>query len=333
MSKNDPILITGAGGHVGSVSKTMIEMLLKDGYRIRGFVRADDERAEALRRIGAEVFVGDLLNPEDIANAMKGCRRVYFSMSLNPYYADATILMAAVAKAQGNIEVLVNISEYEQSRMTYDLMTSPRVARLQEFGGLVADWSPQQRAHWASEQALKWSGLPIVNVQATMFAENPIISWFILKPMLESGELRLPFGDQRLAPIAAYDVAEFCAKVLSDPQPYLRKDYVLTGPRLVGGRDLAEIYSALLGRNITYVPKDPETWSKMFIDTALADKPHVAEHLRTLVLLVAGGFYNVVTDKLEQMLSRTPKEPSWAFAQQPLLKQALQRNETSRTSS
>jgi len=29
MSKNGPILITGAGGAVGSVSKKMIEMLLK----------------------------------------------------------------------------------------------------------------------------------------------------------------------------------------------------------------------------------------------------------------------------------------------------------------
>lgn len=333
MSKNDPILITGAGGHVGSVSKTMIEMLLKDGYRVRGFVRADDERAEVLRRMGAEVFVGDLLDPADIATALKDCRRVYFSMSLNPYYADAVILMATVAKAQGSIEVFLNISEYEQSRMTYDLMTSPRDARLKELGGLVADWSPQERAHWAAERALEWSGLPVVNVHATIFVENPIIAWFPLKPMLATGVLHLPFGDQKLAPIAAYDVAEICAKILMNPEPHLHKNYVLTGPQQVGGHDLAEIYSALVGRSIEYVPNDIEAWSKAFIDPALVGKAHVTEHLRTLVLLIAGGFYSVVTDKLEQMLGRAPKDTAWALAQQPLLKQALQQREMSKAGS
>ncbi|WP_050386531.1 NAD(P)H-binding protein [Bradyrhizobium pachyrhizi] len=322
MSKNDPILITGAGGAVGSVSKKMIEMLLKDGHRVRGFVRTDDERAQALRTMGVEVFVGDLLNPEDLAKAIKGCRRVYFSMSLNPYYTDATILLAAVARAQGNIEVFVNISEYEQSRMTYDLMTSSREVRAKEFGGLIADWSPQQRAHWSSEQALKWSGLPVVNIQATIFYENPIVSRFVLKPMLESGELHLPFGRQKLSPIAAYDVAELCAKILAEPKGHLNKDYVLTGPELIGAQDLAESYSTVIGRKITYVPHDPDEWSKAFIDKALAHNPHVAAHLKTLVKFVAGGFYNRVTGQLEELLGRAPKETLWALTQLPGLKKA-----------
>lgn len=325
MSKKVPILITGAGGAVGSVSKKIIELLLADGHRVRGFVRTDDERAEALRVMGAEVFVGDLMNPADIANAMTGCRRVYFSMSLNPYYTDATILMAAVARAQGNIEVFVNISEYEQSRMTYNLMTSSRDARSSELGGLVADWSPQQRAHWSSEQALKWSGLPVVNIQATIFFENPIVSSFVLKGGLESGELHLPFGRQKLAPIAAHDVAALCAKILSNPQPHLHKDYVLTGPQLMSADDLAAIYSILVGHRVTYVPDDPEAWSKRLIDATVGDRPHVAAHLRTLVLLVAGGFYNVVTVELEQLLGRAPKDPLWALAQHPRLAQAMSR--------
>jgi len=35
--------------------------------------------------------------------------------------------------------------------------------------------SPQQRQHWLSEQVLAWSGLPVVNIRATMFVENPIL--------------------------------------------------------------------------------------------------------------------------------------------------------------
>jgi NAD(P)H dehydrogenase (quinone) len=61
MSKRPPILITGAGGEVGSVSRTMTHMLLEQQYPVRAFVRRDDERAGALRTAGAQVFVGDLL--------------------------------------------------------------------------------------------------------------------------------------------------------------------------------------------------------------------------------------------------------------------------------
>jgi NAD(P)H dehydrogenase (quinone) len=67
-------------------------------------------------------------------------------MSLNPYYVDANIMMAAAARALGDIEIFVNISEYEQSFMTFDKMTAPRGDRLAWLGGLTSDWSPQQRA-------------------------------------------------------------------------------------------------------------------------------------------------------------------------------------------
>ena len=314
MSKRNPILITGAGGEVGSVSKTMIDMLLEQQYPVRAFVRRDDERAEALRRRGAEVFVGDLLNVADVAAALKGCRRVYFSMSLNPYYTDASILMTAAARAQREIEVFVNISEFEQSYMTFDQMTGAYEKRLEWLGGLVAQWSPQQRAHWASEQALKWSGLPVVNIRATMFVENPILSWFPLKQLLAASELHLPFGTQKIAPIAAYDVAEVCTKVLIDPSAHISMSYELTGPELKDMHGFAGDYGAALGRRISYVPQDLDTWIETYINSVIASRsPHIAEHLGTITRLVAGGRYDVVSGELERLLGRAPKSVSWAW--------------------
>ena len=266
MLKRPPILITGAGGEVGSVSRTMINMLLENQYPVRAFVRREDERAEALRRAGAQVFVGDLLNVADVAAALKGCRRVYFSMSLNTYYTDATILLAAAARAQGDIEIFVNISEFEQTFMTFNRMTAAREARLAWLGGSVSEWSPQQRAHWSSEQALQWSGLPVVNIRATMFAENPILSWFPLKQLLTAGELHLPFGTQKIAPIAAYDVAEISAKILIDPSPHISMSYALTGPVLKDMDGFAEDYGAALGRKIVYVPQELDAWIETYIN-------------------------------------------------------------------
>ncbi|MFI7130323.1 NAD(P)H-binding protein [Nonomuraea sp. NPDC050153] len=312
MPEHDPILITGAGGEVGSVSRVMVQMLLAQGRRVRAFVRRDDERAHALRRAGAEVIVGDLLNVAQVTAALKGCRRVYFSMSLSPYYTDALTLMAAAARAQGGMEVFVNISEYEQSYMTFEKMSAPDEERRAWLGGLVTDWSPQQRAHWISEQVLDWSGLPTVNVRATIFVENPILTMLALEP-LRRGELRLPFGSQRVAPIAGHDVAELCVKILVDPAPYLSKSYALTGSELKDMHGFAEDYGAALGRHVAYVPENVETWNETYVDRALAGNPHAAEHLKTLTRLLAGGRYDVVSDELATLLGRRPKDVRWAL--------------------
>ncbi|MET3923102.1 NAD(P)H-binding protein [Arthrobacter sp. UYEF20] len=321
MTERNPILITGAAGEIGGVSRTMVDMLLLQGHPVRAFVRQDDERAHSLRQAGAEVFVGDLLNIADVTAALKGCRRIYFSMSLSPYYTDAVALMAAAARAQGDIEVFVNISEYEQWFMPFEKMTAPVEERRSWLGGLVTDWSPQQRAHWVAEQVLDWSGLPTVNVRAAIFVENPILTWLALEP-LGNGELRLPFDAQRFAPIAGYDVAELCTKILLDPAPHISNSYELTGPELKDMNEFADDYAAALGRQVTYVPEDVETWNKQYVDSALAAYPHIAEHLKALTRLVAGGRYGAagVSEQLETLLGRPPKTLRWALENHPRIR-------------
>jgi uncharacterized protein YbjT (DUF2867 family) len=320
MTEDNPMLITGAGGQVGGVSRVIVDMLLEQGHPVRAFMRRDDERAQSLREAGAEVVVGDLLRPADVAAALKGVRRVYFSMGAQPYYADALTVMAAAARAQGGIEAFVHLSNYEQSYMTLEKMTAPDDERRSWLGGLVADWSPQQRAHWVCERVLDWSGLPTVNVRATIFAESPHLTWMQQGP-LSNGELRLPFGDRRLAPIAVHDLAEVCVKILVDPAPHLSKSYALTGPELKDMYGFAEDYAAALGRKVVYVPEEVEAWNEAFIDEAVLQEAlgdpaaarHVAEHLRIQARLIAGGRYDVRSDQLETLLGRPPRTVRWAL--------------------
>ena len=63
-----PILVTGAAGRVGGIGRTVTELLLKQGKAVRAMVRNEDERAQALRDMGAEVVVGNLLD----LNSMHG---------------------------------------------------------------------------------------------------------------------------------------------------------------------------------------------------------------------------------------------------------------------
>jgi uncharacterized protein YbjT (DUF2867 family) len=68
-----PILVTGAAGRVGGVGRTVTELLLKQGKPARAMVRKEDERAQALRDLGAEVVAGDLLDLESMHRAIAGC--------------------------------------------------------------------------------------------------------------------------------------------------------------------------------------------------------------------------------------------------------------------
>jgi NAD(P)H dehydrogenase (quinone) len=198
-------------------------------------------------------------------------------------------------------------------------MTAPTEDRRAWLGGLVTEWSPQQRAHWVAERMLEWSGLPTVNIRAAMFVENPLMTWLALEP-LSRGELRLPFGHHPLAPIAGYDVAEVSAKILADPAPHISKSYELNGPELKDMHGFAEDFAAALGRQVTYVPEEVETWNESFVDSALAEFPHTAEHMKTLTRLMAGGGYRGATDQLETLLGREPKTVRWALGHHPRIR-------------
>ena len=98
MSISSPILVTGAAGRVGGVGRMVVEALRRRDLPVRALVRREDERAEALRALGADVVVGDLTRAEDVARALADCRRLYFGMSVSAQYLEATVTAAAVAR-------------------------------------------------------------------------------------------------------------------------------------------------------------------------------------------------------------------------------------------
>jgi len=75
------------------VSRQVIEDLRERGERVRALVHRDDARADPLRKLGAEVVVGDLTEPQDVVDAMNGVDRMFFSMSVSPDYLKATVVI------------------------------------------------------------------------------------------------------------------------------------------------------------------------------------------------------------------------------------------------
>src|SRR4029077_6103680 len=145
----------------------------------------------------------------------------------SPGYLEATVTMAAVAREVG-VEVLVNMSQMTVSEMDIH-RTSP---------------SRQQRQHWLGEQALLWSGLPVVTVRPTIFLDTFLT--LAGTSVRERGQIELPFGQGKTNPVAAAEVARVVAAVLADPAPHLGRIYELTGPRSQDLHGMAREFSETL---------------------------------------------------------------------------------------
>lgn len=257
-----PILITGAAGNVGGIGRTLTKLLLDEGHRVRAMVRRQDERAEALAVLGAEVIVGDLLDLKSMHAAVEGCERVYFGMSVSASYLEATVNAAAVARHHG-VKAFVNMSQMTVSQMSIT-ETTP---------------SPQHKLHWLAEQALNWSGLPVVHVRPTMFMEGFFRQ--MCAPLLKrSNVISLPMGDGKTSPICAEDVARAVAAILTNPAPHIGHIYNLAGPHSETMTYYAAEFSEALGRTITYEDIAPGPWRERLVNWGLP--LHLIDHLTAL---------------------------------------------------
>jgi uncharacterized protein YbjT (DUF2867 family) len=280
---NGPILVTGAAGQLGAVGRTVTLLLLDRGLRVRAMVRREDDRSAALRAAGAEVVVGDLLEPANVYRVVNGCRRIYFGMSVSAGYLEATVTMAAVARELG-VNALVNISQMTVSQMSIQ-NTTP---------------SPQQRQHWLSEQVLAWSGLPVVTVRPTMFLESllPLAA----SSVRERSRIELPFGSGKTSPVAAADVASVVAAILADPAPHLGQLYELTGPRSQDMHGVAREFSDALNREVTYADIPPEHFERGLKRLGMPE--HLARHVVTMGELHRAGRYDRLADGVQRVTGR-----------------------------
>src|SRR3979411_2609573 len=283
MVNNGLILVTGAAGQVGSVGRTVVGLLLDQGLAVRAMVRREDERAASLRAAGAQVVVGDLLEPGDVYRVVSGCSRVYFGMSVSAGYLERACTLSAVAREPG-VSALVNMSQMTVSEMSIQ-NTTP---------------SHQQRQHWLSEQALAWSGLPVVTIRPTMFLESFLQ---LAAPSVRNRDRsQPPFGRGKPSPVAAADVAQVVAAVLADPVPHLGLIYELTGPQSQDMDGVAREFSEALNREITYSDISPEKWEQGLKMYGLPE--HLMGHLLTMGALHRAGRYDREADGVQRLTGR-----------------------------
>ena len=261
-----PILITGAaGGPQGSTGRVVTEIFLKQGIPVRAFVHRLDARSEELRRQGAEVVEGDLLNPASVQAAMKGVKRAYFTYPVTDGLLEAATIFAASAREAG-LEMVVNNSQFQgtlDDPAFRDLRYAPSFRNLQ---------------HRLADRIFDWAQVGAVHIQAPPYYEN--VRALVSRSVAAQNTAFLPWGDgDAVIPLAgAEDVARVAATLLASTEAPSQSVYPLvsTTPTV---REIVETLGRALGRPIRYVPITDEQWADAVKERL---NPHALDHLSHL---------------------------------------------------
>lgn len=275
---SEPIyLITGVTGATGGAAARELH---KQGRRVRGLIHKDDARAEALRTLGLETSVGDLLDLDSIRRAMEGVAGAYFVYPFQDGLIDAAAFTAQAAIETG-VKSLVNMSQ----------KSARREAK-----------SHAARDHWVSERVFDWSGVPTTHIRPTFFAEwlvYPGPGW-----QVKNGVIRFPLGRGRHAPIPAEDQGRLIAAVMTNPVPHAGKVYPLFGPIELDHYEIAEKLSATLGRPFRYEPLSIPQFVTEMQRSGLS--PRFIQHIASVAQDYQDGIFAGTNDTIETITGKPP---------------------------
>lgn len=227
------VLVTGAAGFLGA---HVVHALVHAGYEVRAFVRPG-QRRNHLRKVGVELFEGDLLDRRSVRAACEGAQGLVHCAARVGYWSRQNALMDRVnvgavtsllrAANEARLERIVHVSS----------AGAVGVSRGGEILDETAPWSLESRhvrytltKRRGEERALAaaWGGMPVVVVNpSTLF--GPRLDGLPPSPILlgiERGRLPwTPPGGTSVTHVA--DVARGIVAALERGRPGER--YLLTG--------------------------------------------------------------------------------------------------------
>ena len=169
MEETSYILLTGATGYVGG---RLLPALEGAGYQVRCLARRPDYLEQ---RVGSETEVvrGDLLEPASLAPALNGI--------------DAAYYLVHSMGSSGDFEDL----DRQAAANFGDAARQAGVRRIIYLGGLGEereDLSPHLRSRQETGETLRASGVPVVELRASIVLGSGSLSFELIRALVE----RLP---------------------------------------------------------------------------------------------------------------------------------------------
>jgi uncharacterized protein YbjT (DUF2867 family) len=248
------ILVTAANGNQG---KRLIPALLAAGAVVRACVRSETS-AQALRSSGvADVVVGDLSDPSEMARAVRDVEQVYYvGPALHP--EETRMGVAAVDAARDG-----GVRHFVFSSVLHPVLTD----------------LAQHVSKRDIEEHLLSSGMDFTILQPANYMLR-----HRLVPAFEQGVFRLSWAlDRYQSMVDVGDVTAVAAAVLSEPAAHAGATYELVAPGRYTAHDLARVISDVTGREIVAEQIDPDVFLRAALGVDDLDEvPYQRDLLRAI---------------------------------------------------
>jgi uncharacterized protein YbjT (DUF2867 family) len=217
------ILVTGAGGTVGSV---VVKHLVAAGRPVRAGCRSQASAANAAAA-GAEAVRIDLADAGTLAPALEGVDAVFLLSATGPDQTRQELNVVAAAKAAGARRI-VKLSVWRAD----ELLT------------------PIARAHRPVEEALQASGLAWTFLRPNFYMQN--FARQMAAQIKTEGLIAQPSSRAAISFVDGRDVARVAACVLAS-DGHAGRTYSITGPQALSWNEVADVFSVVLGKPVRFV--------------------------------------------------------------------------------
>jgi len=275
------LVITGASGHLG---RRTAELLLEtDGVAPADVVliTRDPSKLADLADRGATVRTGDFDDPASLSAAFAGATRVLI--------VSTDAVGARVAQHERAIDAARAAGA---SLIAYTSIPNPTAGNP---AGVVPD-------HHATEEALVASGVAWTALRNALYAEYRIPE---AQAALASGTFHHNQGDGRSAYVSREDCAAAAAAVLAGGDEHANKAYDITGPELLGGAELAELYATVGGTPVAAVAVDDEAFVAGLVAAGLPAP--VAQLLASFGSAIRIGALDQIGDDVQTLTGHAPR--------------------------
>jgi uncharacterized protein YbjT (DUF2867 family) len=270
------ILVTGATGTVGSLVLT--QLAERGSAALRALTRSPEA---ASFPAGVTAVAGDLLDVDAMRAALDGVDVLFLLSAVAAEELTATMLTLHAAREHG-IKGIVYLSIY-QAEKSVDV--------------------PHFSAKHAAEQMIGQLDLPATILRCSYFAQNDL---YAREAVLQGGVYPAPLGEVGVSIVDVRDIAEVAVLELarraeaSGPVP--REVYDLVGPDALTGPDIAQIWSDLLDRPVSYAGNDLGPFTQMMRSYAPAwmaeDMRHMMASFQKEGLIATPAGLQHLTDRL-----------------------------------
>jgi uncharacterized protein YbjT (DUF2867 family) len=258
MPNSKLIAIIGSTGAQGGGLVRAIQADPAGGFRARAITRkATGDKAEALRKLGAEVVEADLDDADSVAKAFEGCHGAFCVTNFWEHFSPAkeqqqAANMARAAKAAKLQHVIW--STLEDTRKLVPLSDN-RMPTLQEKYKV-----PHFDAKGEADQLFADAGVPTTYLLTTFYWDNFI--YFGSGPKRGADgklALTLPMGNARLSGIASEDIGKCAYGIFKQGSKWIGKRVGIAGEH-ISGADMAVEMSKALGQEVHYNAVSPATF-------------------------------------------------------------------------